>query len=89
MAYVSIKVDNQEKCWAPHRVCYVCVEDLRKWSEKEKLFRFIVAMVRAVEHGVAVTLPEQSQSVDDVLQSIEPKSDKNQWVNDCKVLQKI
>jgi hypothetical protein len=29
------------KSWAPHKVCCVCVEDLRKWSKgKKKEFRF-------------------------------------------------
>ena len=31
---------------APHKVCYVCVEDLRKWSKKEKqAFRFAIPMI--------------------------------------------
>ena len=32
--------------WAPHKVCYVCVEDLRKWFKKEKTaFRFAIPMI--------------------------------------------
>lgn len=45
-AYFGVKIGDQEKHWAPHKVCYVCVEDLRKWSKKEKkAFRFAVPMV--------------------------------------------
>lgn len=42
--------DDQEKSWAPHKVCYVCVEGLRKWSHvgygKKKTFRFGVPIAR-------------------------------------------
>jgi hypothetical protein len=40
-AYFGVKLGDQDKSWAPHKVCYVCVEDLRKWSKgKKKAFRF-------------------------------------------------
>lgn len=45
-AYFGVKLGDQEKSWAPHKVCYVCVEDLRKWSNrKKKSFKFGVPMV--------------------------------------------
>lgn len=45
-AYFGVKLGDQQKAWAPHKVCYVCVEDLRKWScGKKKSFRFGVPMV--------------------------------------------
>lgn len=45
-SYFGIKLGDQDKSWAPHKVCYVCVEDLRKWSKKEKkAFKFAVPMV--------------------------------------------
>ena len=45
-AYFGIEIKNQDKSWVPHKVCYVCVEDLRKWSKKEKIaFKFAVPMV--------------------------------------------
>jgi hypothetical protein len=45
--YCGVKLGDQDKSWAPHRVCCVCVEDLRKWSKgKKKTFRFGVPMIR-------------------------------------------
>ena len=45
-SYFKIKLGDQQKSWAPHKVCYVCVEDLRKWSKKEKkAFRFSIPMI--------------------------------------------
>jgi uncharacterized protein (DUF2237 family) len=45
-AYFGVKLGDQDKSWAPHKVCYVCVEDLRKWSKgKKKAFRFGVPMI--------------------------------------------
>jgi hypothetical protein len=34
--YFDVKLGDQDKSWAPHKVCYVCVENLRKWPEGEK-----------------------------------------------------
>jgi hypothetical protein len=45
-AYFGVKLGGQYKSWAPHKVCYICVEDLRKWSKgKNKAFRFGVPMI--------------------------------------------
>jgi hypothetical protein len=45
-AYFDVKQEDQDKSWAPHRVCCVCVEDMRKWSKgKKKTFRFGVPMI--------------------------------------------
>jgi len=45
-AYFGVKLGDQDKSWASHKVCYVCVEDLRKWSKvKKKAFRFGVPVV--------------------------------------------
>jgi hypothetical protein len=35
-AYLGVKLGDQDKSRAPHKVCYVCVEDLRKWSKGKK-----------------------------------------------------
>jgi hypothetical protein len=41
-----VKLGDQDKSWNPHKVCYVCVEDLRKWSkEKKEAFRFGVPVI--------------------------------------------
>lgn len=45
-AYFGIKLGDQDKSWAPHIVCSVCVEELRQWSQgKKKSFRFGVPMI--------------------------------------------
>jgi hypothetical protein len=45
-AYFGEKLRDQDKSWAPHKVCYVCVENLRKWSKgKKKVCRFGVPMI--------------------------------------------
>jgi hypothetical protein len=45
-AYFGVKLGDQDKSRAPHNVCYICVEDLRKWSKgKKKAFRFGVPMI--------------------------------------------
>src|SRR6218665_182180 len=41
IAYFGVTVGNQDKSWAPHRVCSSCVEGLCMWSEgKVESFRF-------------------------------------------------
>lgn len=46
-AYFGAKLgDGQENVWAPHKVCYVCVEDFMKWSYgKKKSLKLEVTMV--------------------------------------------
>jgi hypothetical protein len=45
-AYFGVKLGDQDKSWAPHKVFYVCVEDLRKWcKKKKKVFRFGVPII--------------------------------------------
>lgn len=45
-AYFGVKLGDQDKPWAPHKVCAVCVEDLRRWSKgKKKTFRFGIPMI--------------------------------------------
>ena len=46
LSYFGTNLGDQDKSWAPHKVCYVCVEDLKKWSTKEKqAFRFAIPMI--------------------------------------------
>lgn len=46
LLYFGIRLGDQDKSWAPHKVCYVCVEDLRKWSKSQKkTFKFAVPMI--------------------------------------------
>lgn len=45
-AYFDLKLGDQDKVWAPHKVCKRCVEDLRNWSrDKKKAFRYAIPMV--------------------------------------------
>ncbi|GFT77789.1 uncharacterized protein TNCV_8051 [Trichonephila clavipes] len=45
-AYFGIKLGDQDKSWAPHVVCSVCVEELRQWFQgKKKSFHFAVPMI--------------------------------------------
>jgi hypothetical protein len=45
-AYFGMKLGDQDKSRAPHKLCYICVEELRKWSTgKKKAFRFGVSMI--------------------------------------------
>jgi hypothetical protein len=40
-ASFGVKLGDQDKSWAPHKVCYVYVDDPTKWSKgKKKAFRF-------------------------------------------------
>lgn len=45
-AYFGVKLGDQDKAWAPHTVCCICIEELRQWSQgKKKSFRFGVPMI--------------------------------------------
>ena len=45
-AYFGIKLGDQDKTWAPHKVCRSCVKSLRRWSKgKQKSISFGVPMV--------------------------------------------
>lgn len=46
LAYFGVKIEDRDKTWAPHYVCYTCVEELRRWSKGEQeAFKFEVPMV--------------------------------------------
>ena len=41
-----MKLGDQDKSWAPHKVCKQCTETLRRWSQgKATSMRFWVPMV--------------------------------------------
>ena len=45
-AYFKVKLGDQDKSWAPHKVCKSCVELLRSWTKgKEKHLPFGVPMI--------------------------------------------
>ena len=41
----KMKIGDQDKSWAPHKVCTTCRETLRKWTEGKRFMKFIVPMV--------------------------------------------
>jgi hypothetical protein len=46
-AYTGVKLRDKGKSWDPDKVCYVCVQDLRKWSKgKNKGIRYGVPMIQ-------------------------------------------
>jgi len=45
-AYFDLKLGDQDRRWAPHKVCKNCTENLRFWTQgKAKAMRFGVPMV--------------------------------------------
>ena len=44
-AYFKMKLGDQDKPWAPHKVCTTCRETLRKWTQGKQKMKFIVPMV--------------------------------------------
>ena len=32
LAYLKVKLGDQDKSWAPHIVCKTCIEHLRQWT---------------------------------------------------------
>ena len=44
--YFGIKLGDQDKCWAPHKVCKQCTETLHRWTQcKATSMRFGVPMI--------------------------------------------
>ena len=35
LAYLKVPLVDQDKIWAPHKVCAPCVDTLRKWFRGE------------------------------------------------------
>ena len=45
-AYFKVKLGDQDKHWAPHKVCKTCIESLRSWSQgKNAKLKFGIPMV--------------------------------------------
>lgn len=46
LAYFGIKLCDQDKSWAPHKVCRACVKNLRQWTKgKRKSLSFGIPMI--------------------------------------------
>ncbi|KAG8232653.1 hypothetical protein J437_LFUL012613 [Ladona fulva] len=39
-AHLKLKLENQEKAWAPHKICRRCTEDLCMWYKGRRTFLF-------------------------------------------------
>ena len=45
-AYFGVKLGDQDKDWALHIVCSICMEELRQWTkDKKKSIRFGIPMI--------------------------------------------
>ncbi|GBN87961.1 hypothetical protein AVEN_65749-1 [Araneus ventricosus] len=45
-AHFGVKLGDQDKSWAPHIVCCICVEELKQWlSGIQKSLRFGIPMI--------------------------------------------
>ena len=46
LAYFGVRLGDQDKKWAPHKVCSSCIATLRNWSNGKKSYlKFGVPMV--------------------------------------------
>ena len=46
LAYFGIKLGDQDKSWAPHKMCRACLENLRQWTKgKRKILSFGISMI--------------------------------------------
>lgn len=55
-AYFGIKLGDQDKSWAPHKVCKQCVESLRQWTTGKR---------KSMSFGVPMVWREQRNHLDD------------------------
>ena len=52
LAYFKVPLGNQDKTWASPKVCALCVETLRKWSQgKPKYLKFGISMITREAKG--------------------------------------
>ncbi|GFU03596.1 uncharacterized protein TNCV_2403081 [Trichonephila clavipes] len=79
-AYFGIKLGDQDKSWAPHIVCSVCVEELRQWfqvqgfnlkNRKDISYSTIIrSAIRPVPHGPDLPIPSPPDTLDNILDQI-------------------
>ena len=56
LAYFGVKLGDQDKNWAPHQVCWTCVENLRQWTKQKR---------QTIGFAVPMVWREQANHVDD------------------------
>ena len=44
-SYFKVKLGDQDKPWAPHKVCHPFEEDLRQWTKGKDKITFGIAMI--------------------------------------------
>ncbi|KAK3769485.1 hypothetical protein RRG08_027055 [Elysia crispata] len=44
-SYFKMKLGDQDKTWAPHKVCHSCEESLRQWTKGKDKISFSIPMV--------------------------------------------
>ena len=50
-AYYGIMLGDQDKAWAPHRLCHTCVSSLRQWKQKSLAFGIPMVWMDPKRHG--------------------------------------
>ncbi|GFY17823.1 uncharacterized protein TNCV_1075581 [Trichonephila clavipes] len=80
-AYFGIKLGDQDKSWAPHVVCSVCVEELRQWfkvqgfnlkNRKDISYPTILrSAFRPVVHGPDLPIPSPPNTLDNILDDLD------------------
>ncbi|GFT83280.1 uncharacterized protein TNCV_3003641 [Trichonephila clavipes] len=80
-AYFGIKLGDQDKSWAPHVVCSVCVEELRQWfqvqgfnlkNRKDISYPTIIrSAIRPVPHGPDLPIPSPPDTLDNTLDDLD------------------
>ncbi|GFW26833.1 uncharacterized protein TNCV_1376761 [Trichonephila clavipes] len=81
LAYFSIKLGDQDKPWALHVVCSVCVEELRQWfkvqgfnlkNRKDISYPTIIrSAIRPVPHGPDLPIPSPPDTLDNILDDLD------------------
>ncbi|GFV27638.1 uncharacterized protein TNCV_4181831 [Trichonephila clavipes] len=79
--YFGIKLENQDKSWAPHVVCSVCVEELRQWfqvqgfnlkNRKDISYPTIIRpAIRPVPHGPDLPITSPPDNLDNILDNLD------------------
>ncbi|GBM27629.1 hypothetical protein AVEN_35283-1 [Araneus ventricosus] len=75
-AYFKLQLGDQDKPWAPHKVCRRCEEDLRLWfkdvrcfntkNKKNIFYPNLSSAIRPVPHTSEIPVPHPPSSLDDI-----------------------
>ncbi|GFV20683.1 uncharacterized protein TNCV_777281 [Trichonephila clavipes] len=83
-AYFGINLGDQDKSWAPHVVCSVCIEELRQWfqvqgfkleNRKDISYPTIIrSAIRPVPHRPDLPIPLPPDTLDNILDDLKQTS---------------